>query len=170
MENEAEVLVEDRISKITDEVVSNSDFDYDKLLVKTENKYKGVASLSVNTTEVNKIQNKFSDVFKNKMGHLNTQYFTVPVGDLTNISFLASKGPKVTFAYDITGSVDVGIRSEFSSAGVNQTLHKVFMTVDAKVVFVSKIYKDNIIIKNEMELCETVIVGDTPDYLYPKLN
>ena len=42
MENEARGLVEERVSKIADDVISNSDYDYDKLLVKTENKNGGV--------------------------------------------------------------------------------------------------------------------------------
>ena len=60
MENEARGLVEERVSKIADDVISNSDYDYDKLLVKTENKPGGIVSLSVNTPAVNKIQNEFS--------------------------------------------------------------------------------------------------------------
>ena len=170
MENEARGLVEERVSKIADDVISNSDYDYDKLLVKTENKNGGVMSLSVNTPAVNKIQNEFSDVFQNKMDDLNTQYFSVPLGDLTNLTMLSSLGPRIKFSYDMTGSVDVELKSTFESAGVNQTIHRVNMIVDAEVVFISQSYMENLKIRNEFAISETVIVGDTPDYLYPKVN
>lgn len=170
MENEARGLVEERVSKIADDVISNSDYDYDKLLVKTENKNGGVMSLSVNTPAVNKIQNEFSDVFQNKMDDLNTQYFSVPLGDLTNLTMLSSLGPRIKFSYDMTGSVDVELKSTFESTGVNQTIHRVNMIVDAEVVFISQSYMENLKIRNEFAISETVIVGDTPDYLYPKLN
>lgn len=170
MENEARGLVEERVSKIADDVISNSDYDYDKLLVKTENKNGGVVSLSVNTPAVNKIQNEFSDVFQNKMDDLNTQYFSVPLGDLTNLTMLSSLGPRIEFSYDMTGSVDVELKSTFESTGVNQTLHRVNMIVDAEVVFISQSYMENLKIRNEFAISETVIVGDTPDYLYPKVN
>lgn len=111
MENEARGLVEERVSKIADDVISNSDYDYDKLLVKKENKNGGIVSLSVNTPAVNKIQNEFSDVFQNKMDDLNTQYFSVPLGDLTNLTMLSSLGPRIKFSYDMTGSVDVELKS-----------------------------------------------------------
>lgn len=140
MENEARGLVEERVSKIADDVISNSDYDYDKLLVKTENKNGGVMSLSVNTPAVNKIQNEFSDVFQNKMDDLNTQYFSVPLGDLTNLTMLSSLGPRIKFSYDMTGSVDVELKSTFESTGVNQTIHRVNMIVDAEVVYQSIIY------------------------------
>ena len=170
MENEARGLVEERVSKIADDVISNSDYDYDKLLVKTENKNGGVMSLSVNTPAVNKIQNEFADVFQNKMDDLNTQYFSVPLGDLTNLTMLSSLGPRIKFSYDMTGSVDVELKSTFESTGVNQTIHRVNMIVDAEVVFISQSYMENLKIRNEFAISETVIVGDTPDYLYPKVN
>lgn len=170
MENEARGLVEERVSKIADDVISNSDYDYDKLLVKKENKTSGIVSLSVNTPAVNKIQNEFSDVFQNKMDDLNTQYFSVPLGDLTNLTMLSSLGPRIKFSYDMTGSVDVELKSSFESTGVNQTIHRVNMIVDAEVVFISQSYMENLKIRNEFAISETVIVGDTPDYLYPKVN
>lgn len=70
----------------------------------------------------------------------------------------------------MTGSVDVELKSTFESTGVNQTIHRVNMIVDAEVVFISQSYMENLKIRNEFAISETVIVGDTPDYLYPKVN
>lgn len=168
MENRAKVLVEARISKIADDVIESKDYDYDKLLIKTESKNKIVTSLSVNTKAVNKLQNEFSNVFQNKMDDLITQEFSVPVGDLIGLTMLSSRGPRINFTYDMTGSVDVQLKSEFDSSGINQTIHRVTMVVDAEVVFVSQSYMENMNIRNEFAVSETVIVGDTPDYLYPR--
>ena len=168
MENRAKVLVEARISKIADDVIESKDYDYDKLLIKTESKNKIVTSLSVNTQAVNKLQNEFSNVFQNKMDDLITQEFSVPVGDLIGLTMLSSRGPRINFTYDMTGSVDVQLKSEFDSSGINQTIHRVTMVVDAEVVFVSQSYMENMNIRNEFAVSETVIVGDTPDYLYPR--
>ena len=68
----------------------------------------------------------------------------------------------------MTGSVDVELNSEFDTSGINQTIHRVTMVVDAEVVFVSQSYLENMKIRNEFAVSETVIVGDTPDYLYPR--
>ncbi|MGN0476283.1 MAG: sporulation protein YunB, partial [Ruminococcus sp.] len=133
MENRAKVLVEARISKIADDVIESKDYDYDKLLIKTESKNKIVTSLSVNTQAVNKLQNEFSNVFQNKMDDLITQKFSVPIGDLTGLTMLSSKGPRISFTYDMTGSVDVQLKSEFDTSGINQTIHRVTMVVDAEV-------------------------------------
>ncbi|MGN0460535.1 MAG: sporulation protein YunB [Ruminococcus sp.] len=168
MENRAKGLVEARISKIADDVIKSHEYDYDKLLIKTESKNNIVTSLSVNTQAVNKLQNEFSNLFQNKMDDLITQYFSVPIGDLTGLTMLSSKGPRINFSYDMTGSVDVELKSEFDSSGINQTIHRVTMVVDAEVVFVSQSYMENLTIRNEFAVSETVIVGDTPDYLYPK--
>lgn len=168
LENRAKVLVEDRISEIADDVISQKEYDYSNLLKKTLSKNKTVTSLSVNTTEVNKLQNEFSDIFQNKMDDRITQYFSVPIGDLINLYFLSTKGPEITFSYDITGSVDVQLKSDFKSSGINQTVHIVTMVVEAEIVFISNSYMENMFIENEFAVSETVIVGDTPDYLYPR--
>lgn len=168
MENRAKVLVEARISKIADDVIKSHEYDYDKLLIKTESKNNIVTSLSVNTQAVNKLQNEFSNLFQNKMDDLITQYFSVPIGDLTGLTMLSSTGPRIKFSYDMTGSVDVELNSEFDTSGINQTIHRVTMVVDAEVVFVSQSYMENLKIRNEFAVSETVIVGDTPDYLYPR--
>ncbi|MGN1126606.1 MAG: sporulation protein YunB [Ruminococcus sp.] len=168
MENRAKGLVEARISKIADDVIKSHEYDYDKLLIKTESKNNIVTSLSVNTQAVNKLQNEFSNLFQNKMDDLITQYFSVPIGDLTGLTMLSSTGPRIKFSYDMTGSVDVELKSEFDSSGINQTIHRVTMVVDAEVVFVSQSYMENLTIRNEFAVSETVIVGDTPDYLYPR--
>lgn len=168
MENRAKVLVEARISKIADDVIKSRQYDYDKLLIKTESKNNIITSLSVNTQAVNKLQNEFSNVFQNKMDDLITQYFSVPIGDLTGLTMLSSTGPRIKFSYDMTGSVDVELNSEFDTSGINQTIHRVTMVVDAEVVFVSQSYMENLKIRNEFAVSETVIVGDTPDYLYPR--
>ena len=168
IENRAKVLVEARISKIADDVIKSHEYDYDKLLIKTESKNKIVTSLSVNTQAVNKLQNEFSNVFQNKMDDLITQEFSVPVGDLIGLTMLSSRGPRINFTYDMTGSVDVQLKSEFDTSGINQTIHRVTMVVDAEVVFVSQSYMENMNIRNEFAVSETVIIGDTPDYLYPR--
>lgn len=168
LENRAKVLVEDRISEIADDVISQKEYDYSNLLKKTLSKNKTVTSLSVNTTEVNKLQNEFSDIFQNKMDDRITQYFSVPIGDLINLYFLSTKGPEITFSYDMTGSVDVQLKSDFKSSGINQTVHIVTMVVEAEIVFISNSYMENMFIENEFAVSETVIVGDTPDYLYPR--
>ena len=168
MENRAKVIVEARVSKIASEVIDSSEYDYNNLLVKSTSERGVVTSLSVNSQAVNKLQNEFSDVFQNKIDDLISQHFSLPIGDLTNITMLAGKGPRINFNYDMTGSVNVELESSFTSTGINQTLHRLNMKVNAEIVFISQSYMENITIRNDFAVSETVIVGNTPDYLYPK--
>ncbi|MCH5202097.1 MAG: sporulation protein YunB [Oscillospiraceae bacterium] len=168
MENRAKVIVEARVSKIASEVIDSSEYDYNNLLVKSTSERGVVTSLSVNSQAVNKLQNEFSDVFQNKIDDLISQHFSLPIGDLTNITMLAGKGPRINFNYDMTGSVNVELESSFTSTGINQTLHRLNMKVNAEIVFISQSYMENITISNDFAVSETVIVGNTPDYLYPK--
>lgn len=168
MENRAKVIVEDRVSEIANSVIESSDYNYDKLLVKSVGSDDKVTSLSVDSQAVNKLQNEFSDVFQNKMDDLITSTFSVPIGDFTNLTMLSSMGPRITFTYDMTGSVSVELKSDFTSTGMNQTLHRLTMVVDAEIVFISQSYMENMNIRNEFAVAETVIVGNTPNYLYPR--
>ena len=62
------------------------------------------------------------------------------------------------------GGID--FKSEFTSAGVNQTLHRVFLEVKCRVSILTPFdtIEDEII--NQVILAENIIVGNIPDTYY----
>ena len=86
----------------------------------------------------------------------------VPVGSLTGITLLNGRGFRVPVHMQFDGSADLRFDTEFSSAGVNQSLHRVTMTVEARVYSQSRRFAASVEESSATVLAETVVVGPVP--------
>ena len=64
------------------------------------------------------------------------------------------------------GNLDTDLRSEFSDAGINQTLHKIYLQVECQVVILTPFDTIEEKIANQVLLSEAVILGTTPSTYY----
>lgn len=87
----------------------------------------------------------------------------VPIAAATGLTMLAQYGPKFEFVLQPVGTVDCDYRSAFRAAGVNQTLHSIYIDIDVKVQVLLPLNSPQIALKTSMLVCENVIVGKIPD-------
>ncbi len=87
----------------------------------------------------------------------------VPLGSLTDIGVFNGRGPSVPVRIKLDGSANVSFQSELDSAGVNQSRHRVVMTVEAEVFSQSKRFPVRVKEQTSAVLAETVVVGEVPD-------
>ena len=64
------------------------------------------------------------------------------------------------------GSVTTKFNSEFNSAGINQTIHRIYLDVSCKVTIVTPYDKIESEITNQVLMTELVIVGNIPETYY----
>lgn len=64
------------------------------------------------------------------------------------------------------GTVETDLKSEFTSQGINQTLHRVYLDVKAKVNILTPFQDIEKEITNQVLLVENVIVGRIPQNYY----
>ncbi len=91
----------------------------------------------------------------------------VPLGNLLPSPVFSGLGPKVPIRILSVTEVEVRLLSRFTSAGINQTLHRLLLCLSAKVrvliptgTVIAMVYAD-------VPAAETVIVGRVPDsYMY----
>lgn len=64
------------------------------------------------------------------------------------------------------GNVETELFSQFSQAGINQTLHRIYLSVSCNVTILTPFdsIEDNI--TNQVLLAEAVILGDVPSTYY----
>lgn len=58
------------------------------------------------------------------------------------------------------------LKSEFSSAGINQTLHRIYLQIKCNVVILTPFSSVDESITSQVLLAEAVIVGDVPATYY----
>lgn len=53
--------------------------------------------------------------------------------------------------------------SNFTSSGINQTLHRLYFTVSGTIGMILPAQTQNFVTELEVLICESVIVGEIPD-------
>lgn len=67
---------------------------------------------------------------------------------------------------ETAGDIETNIKSEFSSAGINQTLHRIYIEINCHVGILTVYKNADEDISTQVLLAEAVIVGNIPDSYY----
>lgn len=122
--------------------------------------------MNLNVSNVNKICTDISILLQESLDNKNNTRFNVRLGSLTGSKLLIGRGPNVEIIMETAGDIETNIESEFLSAGINQTLHKIYIDIRCHINLLTA-YKDT---KEEVSvqvlLAEAVIVGNIPDAYY----
>ncbi|MDE6833042.1 MAG: sporulation protein YunB [Ruminococcus sp.] len=150
--------VEEAVSKyISTENCSYSDF----VTVKYDSSGR-VASVEARTQNINKVQSEIALEINSRL-EKSESYASVPVGSLTGSYFLAGKGMKIRLRICPASKADVRLKSEFTSAGNNQTCHRISAEVTADIKSSLPIYDFETETSFEFLLAESIIVGEVPE-------
>lgn len=79
---------------------------------------------------------------------------------------LAGRGPGVKIRISSIGNVETDLKSEFTTQGINQTLHRVYLEVKCRVNILTPFQDIEKEITNQVLLIENVIVGRIPETYY----
>lgn len=126
-------------------------------------------AIETNAIEINRFKSVFMNNFQTYLNKEDTHSFSVPMGAFTEINALTGFGPNIEVNFRLSGSVDCNIKSKFESAGINQTIHHIYLVISADMVTISPGYSKNIEFTTDYEIAQTVIVGNAPS-LYAKTN
>ncbi len=88
---------------------------------------------------------------------------SIPIGNLTGIKLLSGKGPEIPIELVSAARTNTEFINRFTSAGINQTCHRIIVRVNAGVNLMipgKTIYTE---ISAEVAVAETVIIGDVPE-------
>ncbi|MBQ3103858.1 MAG: sporulation protein YunB, partial [Oscillospiraceae bacterium] len=92
---------------------------------------------------------------------------SIPVGTLTGSPLLAGRGPRLKVRMQTVGVAGSDIENEFTAAGINQTKHRIILTVEVRVSILLPGYTTYTTAGGSYEVAETVIVGQVPEtYTY----
>ena len=123
----------------------------------------GLNSIKINATRVNAVMQRSVQKTQNGLSDMISSGVNIPVGSVSGITFLSGKGPNLNVAVIPVGSVDARLRSEFSEIGINQTIHKIYLSLDSTIKIIIPGAGNTIKSSSEVLLVESVIIGKVPD-------
>ena len=87
----------------------------------------------------------------------------VPLGAALGVPLLSGIGPRIRVRLVPVGAVHAAFATEFESAGINQTRHKIFLRLRATVRLVLPTGGQAVEVESELLIAESIIVGQVPD-------
>jgi len=141
--------------------------------------YKDIVELSKNENQdnilktdvalINQIAANIAIEVQKELDKIGQEDINVPIGALLGNDYFAGVGPDIGIKIISAGDIATDIKTEFESAGINQTIHRIYLEVECSISILTSYKTINRSIKNQVLLLETVIVGTVPE-TYLNLN
>ena len=158
----AEVLAVQALNQAAEALIADG-ISYDSLVHVTLGEDVSVRLLQANTAGMNSLASRASLTAQAKLEALQDQTVSVPLGSALGVTLLAGTGPRIQVHMLPVGAVVTAYETEFTSAGINQTRHRVLLTMRAQVRLVLPTGASGVEAVTQVAVAESIIVGQVPD-------
>ena len=152
--------VSQAIDDMTDSELHN--VKYEDLVITRYNDEGYVSLLQVNSVNVDLFARKVTALIRTEMAKFEDEGVSIPIGTLSGIPFISGIGPNVELNLMNLGIVDADFISEFVAAGLNQTIHRLYMRIIVNMTIVLPGYTLAFDNSSQVIICESVIAGEVP--------
>ena len=143
---------------------------YSDLIYVEKNSNGDITLLNTNSYKVNLVSNEIAIKTKEKLKEKLSEGVPIPLLTFSGIELLAGYGPHVNYKTINVASVSCNFVSEFTSTGINQTLHSIYINVESNVEIESLFNKNNQKFNTKILVSEAVLIGKIPEiYLNSKI-
>lgn len=155
------------MSAAVNDAVSNGEVEYDRLISFQTDSEGRVSAISSNMAEFNRLQTLIDASILQRLGDISTSTLSIPIGTLSGVTLLSGRGPALEIRMQSVGSSTSRFENEFTSAGINQTKHRVVLEVEVFVSILLPAFRTATEVTGSYVVAETVIVGIVPEnYTY----
>lgn len=121
-----------------------------------------VTMLQANAVRMNELATATALRAQEKLESAESQSVEIPLGAALGVPFLSALGPKVPVKIIPVSAVNANFSTEFESAGINQTRHKIFLSLLVSVRLVIPSGARQVSIAGQALIAEAIIVGQVP--------
>lgn len=159
---EARTLAQNILGAAANAVVQDG-VPYDELMIVTTDAAGRVRLLQANTAAMNDLSARASAAAQQYFNQADGHAVQVPLGAMLGLTLLAGAGPEIDVQVLPVGSVSSRFDTEFESAGINQTRHRILLTLTAVMRLVIPTGTSTIETSTQVAVAESIIIGDVPD-------
>lgn len=122
-----------------------------------------VTMLRADTMRMNELAAQTALMAEDELNSVKNQFVRIPLGAALGVRSLSGFGPKMSMQILPVGAVHASFDTEFESAGINQTRHRIFLTLRATVSLIIPTGSQLVEVESKMPIAESIIVGQVPD-------
>ena len=155
-------LINDAIAKQID----TGNIQYDRIVYFEKDLEGRITALKTNIGEVNRLKTDTLNVINDEILALDTDDIGIPMGSLILPEVLSGRGPEIPVKILSIRNSDASFSSNFTQAGINQTLHQLNMSVSVDVTVLVLGQTAEFTVSSQVVVAETIIVGAVPDTFF----
>lgn len=156
----------DLINDAIDRQIEEGNIQYDRMVYFEKNLEGRITALKTNMSEVNRLKTDILNLINDDILALSTNDLGIPIGSLFLPEFLSGRGPNIPIQILSIRNSDASFSSNFTEAGINQTLQQLNMHVSVDVTILVLGKAESFTISSQVVVAETIIVGDVPDTFF----
>ena len=164
-------LAQTQVTNATSDLINDAvarqialgDIQYDRIVYFEKDLNGRITALKTNIGEVNKLKTATLNTINDEILSMDASRIGIPLGSLILPEFLSGRGPRLPVEVLTIRNSDADFESNFSHAGINQTLHQVHMAVWVDVAVLVLGSTLSFSVEADVVVAETIIVGDVPD-------
>ena len=144
------------------DIMRDGDYSADYFVTFEKSEAGEITAISSNMARINALSAKILDRI---VGATDTHMLTVniPVGNLTGVSILMGRGPKVPVKIITMTSSRVEFNNSIVTAGINQTKHQINLEVIVDIDILVPWGTESTQVVTEVLIADTIVVGRVPD-------
>ena len=156
-------VTSDLINDAIDRQICDGTIQYDRMVYFEKDLEGKITALKTNMSEVNRLKTDLLNLINDEILAVDSAHLGIPLGSLFLPEVFAGRGPSIPVQILTIRNSDASFFSEFSQAGINQTLQKMYMQVSVDVAILVLGEVNDFTISSQVVIAETVIVGQVPD-------
>jgi len=145
------------------EDLANRGVSYADLIVIHRDSGGAITSLTTDMAALNLLRTELVDQVLATLQGIDVSIVKVPLGSLFDSELVWARGPAIQAHAMWVGTVSAEFESQFSAAGVNQTLHRIWLEVSVPLTVLLPGGRVEVPVETRLCVTETVIVGKVPN-------
>ncbi|NLJ33022.1 MAG: sporulation protein YunB [Firmicutes bacterium] len=122
--------------------------------------------LQPNTIAISRVAARTTEHVKKSLQSLEDEVIFLPMGQVLGSDLLANMGPRLRITVMPIGTVTVNLLNDLEEAGINQTLHKIVLEINANLGIAIPLIVAETHVQHQVLLTQAVIVGEVPDTFF----
>ena len=162
IETQVDNQASDAINAAIADQIAEGEFDYDRMVTIEKDANGNVAAIRTNIGELNRLKTSVLQRMDEELEQLSMEQLGVPIGSVLLPELLSGRGPLVPVRVLAVRTSDASFRNSFQSAGINQTLHSIYIDIHVCITILTWTGTSEINVDSAVVAAETVIVGTVP--------
>lgn len=153
----------DLINDAIDKQIEDGSIQYDRIVYFEKDLDGRITALKTNISEVNRLKTDILNLINDEILALDSSDLGIPLGSLFFPEIMSGRGPEIPVRILSIRNSDASFSSNFTEAGINQTLQQLTMHVIVDVSILVLGETSSFTVSSEVVVAETIIVGQVPD-------